>query len=654
DPSTFVINTAALTSDIVEVWMSGFKAKDGTSVPSKSVHGTAMSALSAFYQQHGTLLPDVMRASVKQFTKGVARTRAELKQTGEIPLEEGKAHVPGDLYLTIVRALLTNGDVFCHVFCVLAWNLMVRVSNVASLCAANFSFSEDSLQVAYVKHKADQEGERTDPKHCYANPLNPAACVITALGIHFACFGAPKRRTDVLFEGQRQHDRFVRKLRKVLNEDKELKGLIDRQGITVDDIASHSLRKGGRSYCAGGSTMGPSTATVLLRGGWRQDGMDQKYVRYEHAGDQLVGRYLSMLDVSSPTFATLPPHFEAVDDDVLNAVRLVFPDAAEGFEGVLVTCLASLVYHRAYFRETLAPAHKLFKTTLFTQGLADKLGPRVALSFPGDVMRSTGVPPITQILGDLQDLKQTVATFPTLVGNTLHEELEKRQFDAGQLTREVVETLVKDMQTKVVAEIGSLRNGLHAAVAGAPAAPNAGQQANDQFQRWMWGGQMHPVPEEFDLDTSLPPATLFQLYLLGDEQERIGPYKMLTSQDVVGKQAKARVSDMHKLMEPIIDSLKKQHHWHHQPTVHEVNTMWERGKTVIRGNERSNKGKKRRLKEMAWTTALKEYRKRGRESNDQDDDNDLHSSADQHGAESVDAVGVARRPPKGKGELYEK
>src|SRR6185436_20607135 len=99
---------------------------------------------------------------------------------------------------------------------------------------------------------------------------------------------------------------------------------------------------------------------------------------------------------------------------------------------------------RAYFRETLAPAHKLFKTTLFTQGLADKLGPRVALSFPGDVMRSTGVPPITQILGDLHDLKQTVATFPTLVGNTLHEELEKRQFDAGQLTREVVETLVKD------------------------------------------------------------------------------------------------------------------------------------------------------------------------------------------------------------------
>lgn len=648
NPATFVLNTDALTTELVELWMSGFKAKDGKSVPSKSVHGTAMSALSSFYQQHGELLPGQMRASVKEFTKGVARTRASLRQTGELPMEEGKAHVPGDLYLTIVRTLLTNGDVFCHAFCVLSWNLMVRVSNVATLCAANLTFSEDSLRVAYVKHKADQEGDHTDPKHCYANPLNPSACVVTALGIHLACFGAPKQRTDVLFEGDRQHDRFVKKLRKVLDQHTELKGMLDRQGITVDDIASHSLRKGGRSYCAGGSTMGPSTASALLRGGWRLDGMDNKYVRYEHAGDQLVGRHLSMLDVNSATFATLPPHFNVVDEDVLDAVHLVFPGAFEGFESVLIMCLASLVYHREYFRENLKPTHKIFKTVLFTQGLADKLGPRVGLAFSADVMRCTGVPPVTRILGDVQDLKETITKFPTLVRGVLHEELEQRQFDAGHVTRDVIETLMDSLTSKIAAQIDSLGRGAHAA---APDAPNA-EQTNERFQRWTWGGQMHPVPPGFEVDTTLPPATLFQLYLIGDEQARIGPYKMLRSEDVETKKAKARVSDMHMLMEPVIQSLKKQQHWYHQPTVHEVHTMWEHGKAVVRGNERSKKGKKRRLKELAWTTVLNEHRKRGRESRDQSDDHDHHSSEEQ-GVQSVDAVGGALRPPKDKGELYE-
>lgn len=648
NPATFVLNTAALTTEVVELWMSSFKAKDGKSVPSKSVHGTAMSALSSFYQQHGELLPGEMRASVKEFTKGVARTRASLRQTGELPMEEGKAHVPGDLYLTIVRTLLMNGDVFCHAFCVLSWNLMVRVSNVATLCAANLSFSEDSLQVAYVKHKADQEGERTDPKHCYANPLNPSACIVTALGIHFACFGAPKQRTDVLFDGDRQHDRFVKKLRKALDQHAELRGLLDRQGISADDIASHSLRKGGRSFCAGGSTMGPSTASVLLRGGWRLDGMDQKYVRYEHAGDQLVGRHLSMLDVNSPTFATLPPHFDSVDESIINAVHLVFPGAVESFQSVLVMCLASLVYHRTYFRDNLKPTHKIFKTVLFTQGLADRLGHRVGLTFPADVMRCTGVPPVTRILGDVQDLKETVTKFPTLIRGVLHEELEQRQFDAGHVTRDVIETLMDSLTSKIATQIDSLGRGAHAP---SPDAPNA-VQTIEQFQRWTWGGQMHPVPQGFEVDTSLPPATLFQLYLMGDAQAGIGPYKMLKSQDVETKRAKARVSDMHMLMGPVIDSLKKQHRWYHQPTLHEVHAMWEHGKAVLRGNERSSKGKKRRHKELAWTTVLNEYRKRGRESNDQSDDRDHHSSDDQ-GVLSVDAVGGALRPPKDKGELYE-
>lgn len=60
--------------------------------------------------------------------------------------------------------------------------------------------------------------------------------------------------------------------------------------------------------------------------------------------------------------------------------------------------------------------------------------------------------------------------------------------------------------------------------------------------------------------------------------------------------------------------------------------MWQRWKAVIRGDEKSTKARKRRHKELAWTTVLNEYRKRGRASNDQSHEED---SVDNNSNDSV-------------------
>lgn len=241
-----------------------------------------------------------------------------------------------------------------------------------------------------------------------------------------------------------------------------------------------------------------------------------------------------------------------------------------------------------------------------------------------------------------------MASFPELVRGTLHQEFERRQFDAGHVTRDVMESLMTSMTTKILAQIESVNTHRVPEIV-----EGIGDQNSERFQRWTWGGQMHPVPEGFEVDATLPSATLFQLYLLGDEQAGIGPYKKLKSDDVVSKKAKARVSDMHMLMGPVIESLKKQGEWYQQPTVHEVNTMWQRGKAVIRGDEKSTKARKRRHKELAWTTVLNEYRKRGRVSNDQSHEEDSVDNNSNDSVGSVEGVGGALRPPKDKDELDE-
>ncbi len=143
---------------------------------------------------------------------------------------------------------------------------------------------------------------------------------------------------------------------------------MDRLNITVG-YCLHSFRKGARSYCQGGTTGGPSTPSVLLRGGWALEGIDKKYVRYEAADDQFIGRILAMLSISSSEFAALHPHFDVVDVVVLHAVNACFPGAPKAMEAVLVQCFASLIFHREFLRRNLVLTISCLSRFCFRSGL---------------------------------------------------------------------------------------------------------------------------------------------------------------------------------------------------------------------------------------------------------------------------------------------
>jgi hypothetical protein len=612
--ATAILLTDRVTEDIVLQWFAEFKGKKGAT-PSRSVFGSAQSALADLFKRHGVPLPEAFYGGIGDVKKGAQRKRAQEKVEGLVPIEEGKAAIPGHLYLELVEALLKSGaDVFCHTFAVCCWVLMCRVSNVAELRGAHFCWDNDAIVISMVKHKADQEGERTDPKHCYANPFKPSACVVTAVGIYFAVYGPPKTVRDKVFEGNRQHDRFVDAVRRVLDQNPRLKAEMERLGITVEDIAAHSFRKGGRSYAQGGTTGGPSTPSILMRGLWALEGMDKKYVRYEAAADQFIGRILAMLDINSPDFAALCPHFEVVDDMVMSNMELCFPGAPKQLECVLLNCLASLVYHRQYLRNNLDKAHPLFKTVLFTQGIVDSLAGRVALAFANDKITPTGVPPHVSIQRQLREVKQVVEVLPTKVREAVAAEFEERAIDSGTITRACLEEVLGAMMGRLQASLSLPQQ--------QPPPQQAEVRANGQFDTWTVNGEIRRVPADFQFDTKLPARTMFQLYCLGDLNTRIGPYRRLETRDFGTKNEKSRLSDMMALMRPVQDALVEQKQWHRKPTVEQVNEMWETAQGVIAVEEHTDKNRKRRVKQLAWTTQLRQYRKRGREQRDDEDSDD--------------------------------
>ena len=69
-----------------------------------------------------------------------------------------------------------------------------------------------AIYLAHVKN--DQSGERKrDPRHIYANPVDPSMCPLTALGVYLNIFGLMGTKSTALFPGTSQYDRFAKILK---------------------------------------------------------------------------------------------------------------------------------------------------------------------------------------------------------------------------------------------------------------------------------------------------------------------------------------------------------------------------------------------------------------------------------------------------------
>jgi hypothetical protein len=604
----------------------------------------------------------------RQNAKKKAEGKADVKGKGKKPMEFA-------LFCSIGRLMWQNGSrktFFNLLFMLLAWNLMSRSKNVTNICLTHFDWRDDALTILFCQTKTDQGGDRAHPRHVYANPFKPEICPILGLGVFFLL--TEWKEGDVaLFGGGHQYSHFSKGFKALI------KASFDQLRQWISDIiewGTHSFRKGSATFCCSGSTAGAHISAVSNRAGWKQPGVQDTYLVFSDAGDQVVGRIAAGLPLDCAEFAILPPMFRNPNAEcVKECLRLCFPTLISKVpERVLLFCLASIVYHRSWLRATVPAESPLWNTSLFKNPeLLSKLVTDVEcrLPQPSDDVRVTGLPPHISLLREFKDVRKDLkecACSINAVGDRVTrdvlEGLDNRQIEShvtpSNLSLHITEAFSKLGFDKLIARLSDEVVQPVAIV----------EEQTLPIRTYMWGGKLgRLLPETFKLPAS-GPRDMWQLFVAGNPAQGVRPLRLVSGEHVCNKNAKKRFSDFKTLMGMVEQKVRDEGRWSDAETIVNAEEMFEIGKVAIQLPPRSQKNYSRRNGNLVWTSVLKVLReekrvarirpahrqKRGRqesEDDDEDEEEELEES-DQPAQRESQSVKRAPLAPPRKQQAQEK
>lgn len=615
DPNLPPIIFHRLTPSLFIKWCSSLTKSDGTKLQYSAVNGHRAGLFNLFRDYNQKISQEFSEELSLRF-KGLKRTLAQEFVQGQNKLHTGKEPMDFDLYNYICRTMIkfSNKDIiFARAFIIISWNLMSRSANVVGIRYSHMEWQNDALRIFFGHMKNDQSGERPrDPRHIYANPLKPEICPILALGLLWATQGFDK--TDLkLFGGSNQYERFRKGLGRVLQRE-EVVGELQRRGITVSDLGTHSFRKGASTYCSSGSTACPSSTAVHLRAGWTLGGVQNTYLRYAAAGDMHVGRTVTGLPATSYEFAVLPPHFEQADKEVESGIQVMFPNLPSGLVFIAEHCLASLVFHSTYLKEVLHPTHRIFATPLFMEReRLDGLKGKVLFGYDGENcrLRASGVPPHVSLLHKIKLLETKADGTIEAINETsdkllekLLKELELRALGAGTVTYHGLEEAIKRSMkesgiNKIVEEVRNMTNAK-------PTEENM-KKVSSGPQLYLYGGRFHKLPADFDL----PECSVLGMWLLwscGDTVKNIPALKTLKGCDMPNRSVQKKYSNMKFLMNVLEGQIGEDNDLNGVLTVMEATRMY--NDSIFKIEALTPRGRKRRREQLSWMTYVNLLRKK--------------------------------------------
>ena len=194
---------------------------------------------------------------------------------------------------------------FARCFLTLEWNLMARSENIVFAHLCHITWEDDCLVFRFAKSKTDQMGHNKDQLwHVYATPNSPVTCPVFALATYiFANPGLTDRNmsgemsedreiSGRLFPRNDQYGHLIDCLQRTINKNLDL---FLAQGISPSDLGSHLARKGACSYASEGSTVCLPMVSICLRAIWSMGSAKERYLQFEKAGNQYLGRVVSVL-----------------------------------------------------------------------------------------------------------------------------------------------------------------------------------------------------------------------------------------------------------------------------------------------------------------------------------------------------------------------
>ena len=466
------------------------------------------SAILDMYEIQNVKPTTAIKDMFNDFAKGYKRKIASLKQQGEIKITEGKAPLTFQGYRFLSKKAVEQKTdftwaIFAWMFLLFCWNLMARCVSVSGIMFDHIGWEGDAMTIIFPKHKGDQEGEHSAPKHVYANPRNPEICPILAFAVFIWTIGFRRDGAKRTLFGDTKHteERFSAWLRKMLGSAAEDLILM---GIAIIEIGTHSFRKGIASFLAC-LTGGPSAIAIYLRAGWSLGAVTARYIIEGGGGDQLCGRAATGICIMEASFADLPPHFNLSDGPVLTVEEWeeILPYCSTfyptNFRIALAYLLASLVFHQDWIKETFDPHHPIFISRVWTSGVLNRLRSKIYTGcLKNDVtgLCATGIPPHVVLQNGFKAMEVAL--------NTKIDNMEKK---IDEIPEKVKQSILDNFQVNGTvpithSQIVDMFNTFQQNVLNVIQSNNSNAQQQNEpvalnFSSWTWGGRIHPVPIDF-------------------------------------------------------------------------------------------------------------------------------------------------------------
>ena len=555
----FPVDMSKFSSKNFIAYLTTCKTSKGTLLSSDG-YATKKSCIFHLYRLSETPQPPEVKQIIGQCVAGLKRQKAREDQATGQRIQVGKDSLKKDVYEYICELLLGSTDkaaIFAHCFLTLQWNLIGRSESVTNSHVAHLEWEDDCLIIYFAHTKCDQTGlKRDEPWHLYANPLKPSICPILALSRYIF---SNKEILDLstggkLFPGAKQYSRYTKFMNRFFQTNKS-KFL--SKNMNVNDLGSHSARKGAATFACCGCTAPPPFVAVCLRACWSL-GVKDRYFRHDSAGDHYLGRTLSGLPILHKEFAISPPYFDVLNSNLLSEeleskLNLLCGEGRTKLRLVTKFLLASICFHWDYLRNMLDERNILWSNAILNS-VSDNLKAASICRYewertPG-MPQLTGIPPHVLIFIEFHKLQMNyekiiteVQKNPSKTVDLIKEHLDSR---ANSNLGINLQAMLDEKFSSLADEIKRSRN--------TPAREiESNQDHQEEEIKWTlfsWeDGSSHVLPEGFKFpNTKL--SEMIELWLLGNKDLNISPLYAMSSKDFgrFGRTQRNRFNEFKYLM----------------------------------------------------------------------------------------------------------
>lgn len=420
--------------------------------------------------------------------------KASLKEKSQlgISIVEGKKPLPLKAYMYLAQILFESDKpehVAAHTFLILQWNLISRAEFVLESKIDAIIFQNDAMLFDVGKTKTDQEGTRNidHPWHLYSNVEHPHICCFLAMGRHLISNPTILAGKCSIFEGTGQYDRFCRILYDMV-ADPRYRDRFVSLGMPPQYFGTHSVRKGAVTHISTGITSCPPIASICLRANWSMPGVMNRYIKYENAGDQFVGKCVSGRTRMLKEFGASPAYFDFSTcdrrdceryrrqlDDWIKDRMPIDGRSNEKVFAVFKMCISSIEYHKEFLMSNLHKVSNIrasvfmIETAPHTQHLTVKYPWNKTIDTP----ELTGIPPDILIMSEFEMMKQCMQNMKISLETSFDTSL-KRELDARSIGS-MMHFQVTEMMTRMDQVLSTISTKQSPAVS----APE--EKADDEF-----------------------------------------------------------------------------------------------------------------------------------------------------------------------------